>query len=121
MRIKVENFFLNILFDEQIKNPDLIPIFFLHGFTGSALDWENILEKIPKNFVPVSVDLIGHGKSDSPASLNDYSADSITQQIFKLINHFRLDKIVLAGYSMGGRAALNFAVKYPDKIKEINS
>jgi 2-succinyl-6-hydroxy-2,4-cyclohexadiene-1-carboxylate synthase len=117
MRIKFENFFLNVQHDERINNPDLIPIFFLHGFTVSANDWDNILKKIPNNFAPAAIDLIGHGKSDSPASLYYYSSESITQQIFHLINHFNLDKIVLAGYSMGGRAALSFAVKYPDKIQ----
>ncbi|HVO73137.1 MAG TPA: 2-succinyl-6-hydroxy-2,4-cyclohexadiene-1-carboxylate synthase, partial [Ignavibacteriaceae bacterium] len=63
------------------------------------------------------IDLIGHGRSDSPNELAYYLADSIADQIHRCVNAFTDEKIILAGYSMGGRAALNFALKYPERLK----
>jgi 2-succinyl-6-hydroxy-2,4-cyclohexadiene-1-carboxylate synthase len=92
-------------------------IFFLHGFTGSSEDWDKIIPKINSRFACAVIDLIGHGKSDSPEEFVYYMADSIADQILNSINSFTAEKIILAGYSMGGRAALNFAVKYPERVK----
>ncbi len=94
-------------------------IVFLHGFTGSAEDWKDITQNLDKKYVSISIDLIGHGKSDSPDEISFYTADSISKQIFDVISQFTNQKIILLGYSMGGRAALTFAVKYPEKIKAL--
>jgi 2-succinyl-6-hydroxy-2,4-cyclohexadiene-1-carboxylate synthase len=94
-------------------------IVFLHGFTGSLKDWDEVRKNINPDFSTIAIDLIGHGLSDSPSDLSLYSAGSITKQIFDVINHFTKGKIILVGYSMGGRAALSFAVKYPEKLKAL--
>ena len=87
-------------------------IFFLHGFTGSAGDWNEIIPLLKNNFNIVAVDLIGHGKSESPENLSLYSADSIVDHIHQIILHFTNKPIILAGYSMGGRAALSYTSKH---------
>jgi 2-succinyl-6-hydroxy-2,4-cyclohexadiene-1-carboxylate synthase len=92
-------------------------IFFLHGFTGSSEDWDQIIPDINPRFTCAAVDLIGHGKSDSPQEFAYYTADSIADQILNTIDAFTNEKIILAGYSMGGRAALNFTLKNPGKVK----
>jgi 2-succinyl-6-hydroxy-2,4-cyclohexadiene-1-carboxylate synthase len=92
-------------------------ILFLHGFTGSANDWKDVVQKIDKRFNKIALDLIGHGKSSAPSSVNYYSAESIVNQIEQVINSFRLTEIILCGYSMGGRAALNFALAKPELVK----
>lgn len=92
-------------------------ILFLHGFTGSLNDWTDVIQKIDKRFNKIALDFIGHGKSSSPTSVNYYRPDSIVSQIEQVVNHFRLKEIILCGYSMGGRAALNFAVVKPELVK----
>ncbi len=91
-------------------------ILFLHGFTGSSEDWKNIAGKIDKRFSLAALDLIGHGKSQSPEDENFYSAGSISEQIKQTAAELTDKKIILVGYSMGGRAALSFASKYHEKI-----
>jgi 2-succinyl-6-hydroxy-2,4-cyclohexadiene-1-carboxylate synthase len=115
MKINLPGVNLNveIYSDEIVKNK----VFFLHGFTGSSDDWKNIIPNLNKNFNVIAVDLVGHGKSDSPKNLSLYQASSIVNQLKTVIDNFTKDKVVLAGYSMGGRAALNFAVEYPEMIK----
>ena len=116
MKIPDGNISINVeLFSEfnAAKNT----ILFLHGFTGSAEDWKQTANLIDNRFNKIAVDLIGHGKSDSPKNVNVYSTSSINSQLLDVVNHFTDKKVILTGYSMGGRAALNFAVNYPDKIK----
>lgn len=92
-------------------------ILFLHGFTGSANDWKDVASKLDKRFNKVAIDLIGHGKSSSPADIRFYVIDSIIEQTEEVIRYVGLKEVILCGYSMGGRAALSFAVSKPNLIK----
>jgi 2-succinyl-6-hydroxy-2,4-cyclohexadiene-1-carboxylate synthase len=91
-------------------------LIFLHGFTGSSKDWEEITNKVSKNFNFYLLDFIGHGESSSPDDLEFYNVESIIKQIHELIKILNEKKIFLFGYSMGGRAALNFANKHQNLL-----
>ncbi|MCX6151716.1 MAG: 2-succinyl-6-hydroxy-2,4-cyclohexadiene-1-carboxylate synthase [Ignavibacteriales bacterium] len=91
-------------------------ILFLHGFTGSCKDWNDIIPKLPSEFQVITIDLIGHGKSDSPQVISHYTSDAITSQIHAIIQKLSLTEIILIGYSMGGRAALWYTVTHPEKV-----
>lgn len=92
-------------------------ILFLHGFSGSSKDWEGVSNSIDIKFNLAALDLIGHGESDSPAELFYYDTARILGMIKSAIRFFQKDKIILCGYSMGGRAALSFAVQNPKMVK----
>jgi len=92
-------------------------VFFLHGFTGCAIDWVPVVSSLNKKFNYYLIDLVGHGKSDSPTEKHYYSIDSIVNQLKKIILGISNSKIVLAGYSMGGRIALNFALQNLSMLK----
>jgi len=116
MKILTQNISLNIELFSEI-DPDKETLIFLHGFTGSAKDWKKTAELIDDRFSKIAVDLIGHGKSDTPIEIDKYSASSKNSQLLDVMNHFTKGKVILLGYSMGGRAALSFAVNHPEKIK----
>ena len=63
-------------------------IFLLHGFSGSANDWNKITEGINKNLIPIAIDIIGHGKSDCPDELKYYKVDSLIEQIKEVTEYF---------------------------------
>lgn len=115
MIIQYENIKLNVEHLSEF-NPSKKTILFLHGFTGSSGDWNEIAQKIDKRFNKTAIDIIGHGKSNSPTSLNYYQSDSMIHQIEQVINNLNLKEVILCGYSMGGRLALQFAVVNPDKV-----
>ncbi len=79
---------------EQKKNTVLM----LHGFTGKLDDWREIHGSLNPNFNYIGIDLVGHGKSD-------------------LLVNLSIEQAIIFGYSMGGRAALNFAINHPNKIR----
>lgn len=91
-------------------------VILIHGFTGSLEDWKEIYSELNNNFNYIGIDLVGHGKSDSPASETKYSQSAIIKSLDDLLSHLSIDKATLLGYSMGGRAALCFAVEYPEKL-----
>jgi len=116
MKILSQNISLNFeLFSEIDAVKDTL--IFLHGFTGSANDWKKTAGLVDDRFNKIAVDLIGHGKSDTPIEVDKYSAFSKNSQLLDITNHFTKENVILVGYSMGGRAALSFATNHPDKIK----
>lgn len=115
MLINYKDIFINAEKYERTVSSNYIML--LHGFTGSANDWDFLIDELNPKYNIITIDLIGHGKSSSPMQPDYYSGDEISNQINHIINFFNLKKIILLGYSMGGRAALTFADKYPHIIK----
>ena len=114
MKIHYKNITLNLEIIEK-NNSDSF-ILFLHGFTGSSEDWKEIAENIDSRFSIACLDFIGHGKSESPDDEKLYSVDSLIEQIDEAVKSITKNKIILAGYSMGGRAALSYANKHQEKL-----
>lgn len=115
MKIQLSKVTLNI---EEFRNNSSVKnyLILLHGFSGSSSDWNEIIPNI-HNFNIFAVDLIGHGQSDSPNDVSLYTKESMVEQLYQAIKKITEEKILLVGYSMGGRAALSFAANHPEIIK----
>ncbi|MCX7798175.1 MAG: 2-succinyl-6-hydroxy-2,4-cyclohexadiene-1-carboxylate synthase [Melioribacter sp.] len=116
MKININQINFNIIPDDFKFIEEKIPIVFLHGFTGSSEDWTFIFDKLPEKYSPLAIDLIGHGLSDSPENPNFYTCSAIINQLDLIFNFLTIKKLILCGYSMGGRAALSYCIRYPQKI-----
>jgi 2-succinyl-6-hydroxy-2,4-cyclohexadiene-1-carboxylate synthase len=116
MKIQAGNISLYVEIEQPLPKNNLIPILFLHGFTGSSQEWKFLFGKINNQFLPFAIDIIGHGNSDSPGAVEPYSAGSISEQIDAVITKLGFPKVIICGYSMGGRAALSYYSNYPDKV-----
>ncbi len=115
MRVKYLNVFLNVEESGKI-NKSADNIFFLHGFTGSSDDWAGVLPEIDNRFNKYTIDLLGHGKSDFPNDPSLYTWELQVEQLNKIITGFTEGKVILSGYSMGGRLALCYAYTYPERV-----
>jgi len=88
----------------------------LHGYTGSTQDWANqILVLVPKYKV-VALDHRGHGKSAAPSREEEYSVPILASDVFTLLKILNINKCCLAGHSLGGFTALQFALEQPDML-----
>ena len=116
MKLNIDGIQFHLLVDEANLRSNKIPVLFLHGFTGSAYDWNFIFENFHDNFFPIAIDLIGHGQTDSPESPEEYTCSSIVRHIDSILHQLGINKFVIVGYSMGGRAALSYSLKHPEKI-----
>jgi pimeloyl-ACP methyl ester carboxylesterase len=93
------------------------PMILLHGGLGSGEMFGPILPTLSGSHQVIAPDLQGHGRTadiDRPISL-EFMADDIAA----LIDHLRLDKPDVVGYSLGGGVAFTTASKYPDKIRKL--
>lgn len=116
MLVKINNLPINVIYNPE----DLInktPVLFLHGFTGSAGDWDFVTKNISSLFTPIFVDLVGHGSSAAPDNMEKYFEKNQLEILDKLTDFLSIKNIILVGYSMGGRLALAFSIIYPEKIK----
>lgn len=91
----------------EISGEGDISLIFIHGFAGSAEDWNEVVDLLSGNFKLVRIDMPGFGKSDKPDDPGCYVQSFGSSIISAIIKKLNLGKIVLVGYSMGGRFALD--------------
>lgn len=89
----------------------------LHGFTGSSADWKPFIPMWGEKYRLLMVDIIGHGKSDAPTDPARYTMDHAVADLIGILDHYRVDRCVVLGYSMGGRLALALTVRHPERIR----
>lgn len=90
----------------------------LHGFTGSAASW-TFLNAYLENTRLIQISLLGHGRTDSPESVRRYAMSQRLADLVEILNQLKLHKVNILGYSMGGRIALSFAARYPDRVNKL--
>ena len=65
----------------------------------------------------VTVDLLGHGDSDRPAEMVNYSMPFFAQQVTGLLDHLGVDQAVIGGTSLGANTALTIARMAPERVR----
>ncbi len=65
----------------------------------------------------VTLDLLGHGRSDRPLDMGEYSMTFFGEQMIALLDHLELDEAVLAGTSLGANATLEAAAHAPERVR----
>ncbi len=98
-------------------NPQNPPLLLLHGFLGSHADFSSILSSLSTYFYCIACDLPGHGNTNT--ELGSYTFSHTARAILYLLNHLKVPKTNILGYSMGGRIALYFACEFPDRIEKV--
>jgi len=88
----------------------------LHGMTGSTRDWANQVTVLLPGYRLVALDMRGHGKSAAPASEEEYSIPIFAEDVFTVLKELDIKKCCLAGHSVGGFIALQFALEHPEMV-----
>jgi len=88
----------------------------LHAFPFDAEMWRPQLEAVPTGWRFVAPDLPGFGRSEVgvpavPASMEGYARDVVA-----LLDHLRLDRVVVGGLSMGGYVAFALLRLAPGRL-----
>ncbi len=92
-------------------------IVFLHGFLGSGEIFTSLIDNCTSFSNPVTIDLLGHGKTEGAELHYRFSSKEQIADISKLIQEQLPSPVFLYGYSMGARLALNIALHRPDLIQ----
>lgn len=70
-----------------------------------------------EGFHVVTVDLLGHGRSDRPLDPKGYSMTAFGEQVVALLDHLGADEAVLGGTSLGSNVALEVADAVPGRVR----
>lgn len=95
------------------------PILLLHGFTSNLHTWDELTNQLKENYQVIRFDIIGHGQSDSPSQLMEYTIESQAAVIKEILSNLQISKVPILGYSMGGRLAISFACMYPNLVSSL--
>ncbi|MBA4501460.1 alpha/beta fold hydrolase [Marinobacterium marinum] len=92
------------------------PLVILHGLFGTLENWGAQIKTLSERFDVVAADLRNHGRSPH-AEIMSYKA--MSEDLLTLLDHLQLERINLMGHSMGGKAAMQFALDHPERVKRL--
>jgi pimeloyl-ACP methyl ester carboxylesterase len=92
------------------------PLIILHGLLGSSDNWFTLAKKFSENFSVYLVDQRNHGQS--PHS-DEFDYKPMTEDLEEFIRDHQLERPHIIGHSMGGKTAMNFAIKHPDQVGKL--
>ncbi len=90
----------------------------VHGFGGDKNNWPLYARYFTKRYRVIAPDLPGFGDNVRDPDLN-YGGAAQTERLHAFFTELGLENIHLAGNSMGGFIALNYALSYPEKLKSL--
>jgi pimeloyl-ACP methyl ester carboxylesterase len=91
------------------------PLVFLHGFSNEAHIWDDAAPAVAPYYRTLAFDLRGHGDSDrDPEGRYDY--DYHVADLETALGSLGIDRFVLVGHSLGGRVAMRFAGRHPNRL-----
>jgi pimeloyl-ACP methyl ester carboxylesterase len=94
------------------------PLILLHGLLLSQEMHAPLAEDLAArgNHV-ITLDLLGHGRSDRPRDMWRYSMSAFAQQAVALLDHLQLEQAVVGGTSMGANITLELALQAPERLR----
>ena len=92
------------------------PLLLLHGFTGSTASWEPVRAALADRHATIAIDLPGHGRTDAPGDVERYRLDRFADDLAEILDQLGITRVAVLGYSLGGRAALRFALRHPSRV-----
>ncbi len=92
------------------------PLLILHGVFGSGDNWLTVSKQFMPHFEVFLVDQRNHGRSPHTS---EFSYDILVQDLLDFANSQGFQKFYLIGHSMGGKVAMKFAAKYPERLEKL--
>jgi len=95
------------------------PILFIHEFSGDYRAWELQVRYFARRYRCITYNARGYPPSEVPNSVDKYSQRRAVDDAVDVLDYLKLEKAHIVGLSMGGFAAMNFGIHYPDRALSI--
>lgn len=89
------------------------PLLLIHGFTGNRDAWSHLRPLLGSRYRVLAPDLPGHGESPIAA---DTTFHGTVERLLVLLDAQGLERVDVAGYSLGARVALGLCLFAPDRV-----
>ena len=95
-----------------------MPIVLLHGaFYTIEMNWGQLIPELSKTRKVIAIELQGHGHT--PFSDRKLDIVTLASDVEGVMNYLKVDSADVAGYSMGGSVAYQFAVQSPKRLRKL--
>lgn len=90
----------------------------LHGLASDSDTWDRALPELAgRGLRTIAVDLIGHGRSDKPASR--YLLDDFAVSLDAFLDAVGIASATVCGHSLGGAIAIHFGYHHPERVDRL--
>lgn len=94
------------------------PMVLLHGFDSSLMEFRRLMPKLATTTKTWAVDYLGFGFTDRPNNIK-ITPEAIKTHLYCFWQQFIQRPMVLVGASMGGAAAIDFTLSYPQIVEKL--
>ncbi len=98
--------------EDRGKGP--LPLVLVHGFPFEHSLWNEVAAQLESETRLLLPDLRGYGLSPAPEGI--YTMEAMAADLKVLLDRLGIQRVALAGHSMGGYVALAFAEAYPERL-----
>ncbi|WP_371259636.1 alpha/beta fold hydrolase [Calothrix sp. 336/3] len=95
-----------------------IPILLIHGFDSSILEFRRLIPLLSEHHDTCAVDLLGFGFTARPAGIT-FNKVNIKTHLYHFWQTQINQPVILVGASMGGAAAIDFTLTYPQSVEKL--
>jgi 3-oxoadipate enol-lactonase len=92
-------------------------VLFLHGIGGNRHNWRAQLDALGSSFHAAAWDARGYGASDDYDAELDFA--DFSRDLVRVLDYFEVERAHLVGLSMGGRIALDFSLRHPERVESL--
>jgi pimeloyl-ACP methyl ester carboxylesterase len=86
----------------------------IHGSAASTVCWDPVVPRLAGSYRVIRVDLLGHGKSSSPA--RGYDVDTQAGRVGAALDRIGAGRVTVIGHSTGATVATALAEQRPDLV-----
>jgi pimeloyl-ACP methyl ester carboxylesterase len=97
------------------------PVLLIHGFTANIpVQWDSagITKALAAHYRVIALDNRGHGQSGKPHDAKKYGKE-MAEDAIRLLDHLKIKKAHVIGYSMGAMIAGNLLANHPDRLLSV--
>ena len=95
------------------------PLVLVHGFTGSSIDWSDVVDDLAIDRRVVTFDHRGHGESTNLGDESGYSFARLVDDLEAVLDGLGVDTCDLLGHSMVGAVAMRYALRRPERLRSL--
>jgi len=95
------------------------PLIYAHGLTGSRLQSQRLLGTLADRYRLITFDQRGHGGSSPVADPALYEPSAMAGDVGAIMDSLGIESAIVGGTSMGAATALLFALRYPQRVKQL--
>ena len=92
------------------------PIIIIHGLYGMSDNWLPFAKRVQSQYRVYLVDVRNHGSSPHTET---HTYEDICSDILLFLKNHNIEKATLMGHSMGGKAAMLFALQNPERVSSL--